>query len=55
MLRDYLHTIIKEDDISDEINYIKDGYSSEIDKLRQTAFHSDQLLLQYQQELIQDT
>lgn len=48
MLRD---TIKDDEDIDDEINFIRDGVDSEIDRLRVTAFHSDNLLLEYQQEL----
>jgi len=48
MLRD---TIKDDEDIDDELNFIRDGVDSEIDRLRVTAFHSDNLLLEYQQEL----
>jgi hypothetical protein len=48
ILRD---TIKDDEDIDDEINFIRDGVDSEIDRLRVTAFHSDNLLLEYQQEL----
>jgi hypothetical protein len=48
ILRD---TIKDDDDIDDELNFIRDGVDSEIDRLRVTAFHSDNLLLEYQQEL----
>jgi len=51
-LRNFLHNLIKEEINSNEINYIKDGFRKEIDTLRQTAFHSDQLLLSYQKELV---
>lgn len=45
---------MKEDEelFGDE-NYIRDGANAEIDELRKIAFHSDDLLLQYQQELVQ--
>lgn len=48
ILRD---TIKDDEDIDDELNFIRDGVDSEIDRLRVTAFHSDNLLLDYQQEL----
>lgn len=34
-------------------DYIRVGASDEIDELRKMAYHSDDLLLQYQQELVQ--
>lgn len=36
-------------------NYICDGYDTEIDELRRLAYHADDLLLQYQQELVSAT
>ena len=48
ILRD---TLKNDEDIDDELNFIRDGVDSEIDRLRVTAFHSDNLLLDYQQEL----
>lgn len=39
------------DDSTENESYIKTGYSSEIDKLRQLAYHADDLLLTYQQEI----
>jgi len=44
---------LKDWDFSLDKDFIKDGYSEEVDKLRQLAYHSDQLLISYQQELIQ--
>jgi DNA mismatch repair protein MutS len=38
-----------------ERDFISDGYNAEIDKLRKIAYHSDELLLQYQQFLVQQT
>ena len=47
---------IKDDeDVSDDMNFICDGVDSEIDKLREVAFHSDKLLLDYQQFLAEIT
>ena len=36
-------------------NYVADGYNEEIDELRKFAYHSDELLLSYQQELVKTT
>lgn len=47
--------LFKTDGLNDDIDYINDGYSSEIDELRKIAYHSDNLLLEYQQELVQAT
>ena len=44
-------TIKDDEDIEEELNFIRDGVDSEIDRLRAIAFHSDTLLLEYQQEL----
>jgi len=35
------------------MDFVRDGYQSEIDELRKIAYHSDELLMQYQQELAQ--
>ncbi len=42
-----------DEDYKDDIDYIRDGYNEKIDELRKIAYHSDDLLLQYQQELAQ--
>lgn len=48
-----LQTILKPDDqLIGENEYIADGANAEIDELRKLAYHSDDLLLQYQQELV---
>lgn len=53
-LYNYLNQLIKDDvEYKEDIDFIRDGYDGEIDKLRQIAYHSDELLLAYQQELIQ--
>jgi DNA mismatch repair protein MutS len=36
-------------------DYISDGYHEEVDKLRKIAYHSDELLLEYQQFLVNET
>jgi len=52
-LHTYLTQLLKSnDEINDEINFINDNYHSKIDELRKIAFHSDKMLLDYQQELI---
>ena len=42
-----------DEEYSDDIDFIRDGYQDKIDELRKIAYHSDELLLQYQQELAQ--
>ncbi len=34
---------------------MKEGYNAEIDELRKIAYHSDEILMQYQQELVSKT
>lgn len=51
-LYNYLEQLLKNDEeYKDDIDYIRDGYNSNIDELRKIAYHSDELLMQYQQEL----
>lgn len=53
-LYNYLEQVLKNDEeYKDDIDYIRDGYNVQIDELRKIAYHSDELLLQYQQELAQ--
>jgi len=53
-LYNYLEQLLKNDeDYKDDIDYIRDGYNEKIDELRKIAYHSDDLLLQYQQALAQ--
>lgn len=53
-LYNYLEQLLKNDEeYKDDIDYIRDGYNEKIDELRKIAYHSDELLLQYQQELAQ--
>ncbi len=54
-LHQYLLALFKADWLNDDIDYINDWYSAEIDELRKIAYHSDGLLLAYQQELVQAT
>lgn len=51
----YLESLLKVEWLNDDIDYIQDWYSAEIDELRKIAYHSDNLLLSYQQELVQAT
>ncbi|HCB51360.1 TPA: hypothetical protein DEP21_02170 [Patescibacteria group bacterium] len=47
-----LQTTLKDaEDFEEYMNFIRDGVDSEIDNLRNIAFHSDKLLLEYQQLL----
>ena len=49
-----MEQLLKNDEeYKDDIDYIRDGYNEKIDELRKIAYHSDELLLQYQQELAQ--
>jgi len=51
-LYNYLEQLLKNDEeYKDDIDFIRDGYQSKIDELRRIAYHSDELLMQYQQEL----
>ncbi len=53
-LFNHLEQILKNDDeYHDDIDFIRDGYQDQIDELRKIAYHSDDLLMQYQQELAQ--
>lgn len=49
------NTIKDDDDFADDINFIRDGVDKKIDELREVAFHSDKLLLDYQQFLSEIT
>lgn len=52
---DFLVALLKDEWLNDDIDYIRDGYSTDIDELRKIAYHSDGLLLDYQQELVTAT
>lgn len=55
-LYQYLVKLIKKDEeFKDDINFINDKYNTEIDELRKIAYHSDELLMNYQQELVKLT
>ena len=47
----FLKWFLKED-VNEDMDYICDGYNQEVDELRKIAYHSDDLLLKYQQELL---
>jgi DNA mismatch repair ATPase MutS len=50
----HLQQLLKNDEeYREDIDFIRDGYQEQIDELRKIAYHSDELLLQYQQELSQ--
>jgi hypothetical protein len=42
-------------EVMDGDYFIAEGWNSEVDELRKIAFHSDDLLLQYQQFLVQQS
>lgn len=46
---------IKDEDFQEDMNYIKDWFDEEIDQLRKKAFHSDEILLDYQNFLTNKT
>ena len=48
-------TLKDDEDFADDMNFIRDGVDPEIDKLREIAFHSDKLLIDYQQLLAEIT
>lgn len=51
-LYNHLQQLLKNDeDYHEDINFVRDGYQSQIDELRKIAYHSDELLLLYQKEL----
>jgi len=51
-----LKTTLKDaEDFEEDMNFIRDGVDPEIDTLRTIAFHSDKLLLEYQQLLTEIT
>ncbi|MCK9467252.1 MAG: DNA mismatch repair protein MutS [Candidatus Absconditabacterales bacterium] len=47
-----LEKVLKNDEfIKNDIDFIADGYNKEIDRLRKIAYHSDEMLMDYQNEL----
>jgi DNA mismatch repair protein MutS len=44
-----------DEEIKLEMDYIQDCYNEEVDRLRKIAYHSDELLLEYQQFLVKQT
>ena len=52
-LRKTLNEWLKDGDFTQDQDFIKDGFSPEIDELRKLVYHSDQLLIDYQQKLTQ--
>ncbi len=48
----YLVELLKDEGLNDEIDYIKDGFDDQIDELRKIAYHSDELLITYQQDIV---
>jgi DNA mismatch repair protein MutS len=52
-LYSYLNKVLKDDEyVKDDINFISDGINQEIDDLRKIAYNSDEMLMEYQQELV---
>lgn len=55
-LYNYLDQLLKDGaSIQYGQDFICEGYSEEVDVLKQVAFHSDELLLQYQESLVHHT
>lgn len=51
-----LEKLLKSDDeVEEDMNFIRDGYDEAVDQLRKIAYHSDDLLLQYQKILSDQT
>ncbi len=50
----YLQTTFKAE-VTNDNDFVQDGIDERIDELRNIAFHSDELLLQYQQTIVQHT
>ena len=51
-LYNYLDQLLKDaESIQHGQDFVREGYNEEVDQLKQIAFHSDTLLLDYQQEL----
>ncbi|HPC34871.1 MAG TPA: hypothetical protein PLP73_04325, partial [Candidatus Absconditabacterales bacterium] len=47
-----LQKVLKNDEfIKNDMDFIADGYNAEIDRLRKIAYHSDEMLMDYQNEL----
>ena len=52
-LYQYLMVVIKEDEyVKNDIDFISDGFDEDIDNLRKVAYNSDEMLMEYQQELV---
>lgn len=55
-LHETLQKMLKSDqDVMDSDYFIADWWNNEVDELRKIAFHSDDLLIQYQQFLVQES
>lgn len=51
-LYDHLWACFKDDDmISNEKDFIRDGFDDKLDAMRKRAYHADEMLLRYQQEI----
>ncbi len=50
-----IQNTIKEDGFTEDMDYIRDWFDNGIDETRKIAYHSDDLLLQYQKELGEKT
>ncbi len=52
-LRQTLNAWLKDGDFTLEKDFIQDNFSQKVDELRKLAYHSDQMIIDYQQELVE--
>ena len=55
LLKELERALKTDEEVRMDTDFISDGYHSEIDRLRKIAYHSDELLMEYQQFLVQHT
>jgi DNA mismatch repair protein MutS len=55
ILKELERALKADDETKNDMDFIQDGYHAEIDRLRKIAYHSDELLMEYQQFLVQQT
>ena len=55
LLKELEKALKSDEEVQADMDFIRDGYHAEIDRLRKIAYHSDELLMEYQQFLVQQT
>lgn len=55
LLKELERALKDDEEVRIDMDFIKDGYDTEIDRLRKIAYHSDELLMEYQHFLVQQT